>query len=71
MDFQSGDIVDILPNSIAIIDSFHVISWLNHSIIIYLNGLKKKFQDIDRKNYVEILRKRIKHHLMTCSVKTS
>lgn len=91
MDFQSGDIVDILPNrwetttnhyflsipveerrrvkylvcdmynpyinytkryfpnSIAIIDSFHVISWLNHKIIIYLNALKKKFQDRDRK----------------------
>lgn len=102
MDFQSGDIVDILPNrwetttnhyflsipieerrrvkylvcdmynpyinytkryfpnSITIIDSFHIISWLNHKIIIYLNALKKKFQDRDRKNHMEILKKRNK-----------
>lgn len=31
------------PNSIAIIDSFHVVSWLIHKIIFHLNTLKKTF----------------------------
>lgn len=43
------------PNSIAIIDSFHVISWLIHYIIIHINSLKKEFQNRDRKEFKEKL----------------
>ncbi len=50
------------PNSIAIIDSFHVISWLLHHIIIYINSLKKEFQKRDRKEFKEKLIRENKPH---------
>ncbi|WP_455579377.1 ISL3 family transposase [Faecalibacillus intestinalis] len=50
------------PNSIAIIDSFHVVSWLIHKIIIYLNMLKKSFLERDRKAFEEKLIKENKPH---------
>lgn len=45
------------PNSIAIIDSFHVVSWLIYKIIGYLNTLKKAFLERDRKGFIEKLTK--------------
>lgn len=45
------------PSSIAIIDSFHVVAWLNHLIIIYLNNLKKKYVERDRKAFIESCKK--------------
>ena len=39
------------PNSIAIIDSFHVVSWIIRKINNYINDLKKKFQIRDKKIY--------------------
>lgn len=41
------------PNSIAVIDSFHVISWMISKINIYINDIKKKFQERDKKAYEE------------------
>lgn len=41
------------PNSIALIDSFHVVSWLNRLITISINDRKRKYQERDRKNYKE------------------
>lgn len=41
------------PNSIAIIDSFHVVSWLIKKINNYIYELKKKYQENDKKLYKE------------------
>ena len=41
------------PNSVAIVDSFHVVSWIIKKINSYINDLKKKFQTRDKKNYEE------------------
>lgn len=41
------------PNSIAVIDSFHVVAWINSRINTYINDLKKSFQKRDRKIYAE------------------
>lgn len=48
------------PNSIAIIDSFHVIAWINKKINIYINEIKKKYQDRDKKEYEESCKKKNK-----------
>ena len=48
------------PNSVAIIDSFHVVSWLIHKIIIYLNTLKKDFIKRDKDAFEEKLMKQNK-----------
>lgn len=48
------------PNCTVIIDSFHVVSWLIHYIIIYLNALKKKFVERDKKAFEEKLMKQNK-----------
>lgn len=40
-------------NSVAIVDSFHVVSWIIKKINSYINNLKKKFQIRDKKNYEE------------------
>lgn len=50
------------PNSIAIIDSFHVVSWLIHKIIIYLNTLKKSFIERDKKAFKDKLIKQNRPH---------
>lgn len=50
------------PNSIAIIDSFHVVSWLIHKMILYLNTLKKSFLERDKKAFEEKLIKENKPH---------
>ena len=50
------------PNSIAIIDSFHVVSWLIHKIIIYLNTLKKDFIERDKKAFKDKLIRQNKSH---------
>ena len=42
------------PNSIAIIDSFHVVSWILTKINSYINYIKKIFQIRDRKLYDEL-----------------
>lgn len=41
------------PNSIAIVDSFHVVAWLTRKIRYYINNVKKKFQARDYKLYEE------------------
>lgn len=41
------------PNSVAIVDSFHVVSWIIKKINNYINDLKKKFQVRDKKLYKE------------------
>lgn len=46
------------PNSIAIVDSFHIVAWLKRLIIIYLNNLKKKYIEGDRKSFIESCKKR-------------
>ena len=40
-------------NAESIIDSFHVISWINSKINIYINEVKKKYQKIDDERRVE------------------
>lgn len=45
------------PNSIAIIDSFHVVSWILTKINSYINDIKKRFQIKDRKLYEEFCKK--------------
>ena len=45
------------PNSIAIIDSFHVVSWILTKINSYINDIKKRFQIRDRKLYEEFCKK--------------
>ncbi len=45
------------PNSIAIIDSFHVVSWILSKINHYINDVKKKFQIRDKKLYEEYCKK--------------
>jgi len=49
------------PNSVAVIDSFHVISWLIKNINSYINNLKKKFQARDQKRHAEKLKKENKY----------
>ena len=44
--------------AVSIIDSFHVISWINNKINLYINEVKKKYQKIDdekrkERNYKE------------------
>jgi Transposase and inactivated derivatives len=48
------------PNSIAIIDSFHVVSWLIRLINNYLIDLKKKYQERDKKAYIHYLEQKNK-----------
>lgn len=36
-------------NAVSIVDSFHVIKWINDSIGVYINDVKKKYQARDRK----------------------
>lgn len=48
------------PNSVAIIDSFHVVSWLIKKINRYLIDLKNRFLERDRKLFIEELIKRNK-----------
>ena len=38
------------PNAIVITDSFHVIQWLLNLINLYINEVKKKYQERDRRN---------------------
>lgn len=40
---------DYFPNSISIVDSFHVLQWLLTSITRYINEVKKKYMERDRK----------------------
>ena len=40
-------------NAQAIVDSFHVIQWLNRKINLYINQIKKKYQDRDNKELQE------------------
>lgn len=47
------------PNSIAIIDSFHVVSWILTKINSYINDIKKRFQIRDRKLYEEFFSKEV------------
>lgn len=42
------DIKDLyFPNAISIIDSFHVIFWINHQIELYIAKVKKKYRKIN------------------------
>ena len=41
------------PNAETIIDGFHVISWLNNSISKYINSVKKRYMNKDRKRLEE------------------
>lgn len=45
------------PNSIAIVDSFHVVAWILKKINNYINDIKKKFQIRDRKLFEESCKK--------------
>lgn len=45
------------PNSIAVVDSFHVVAWLTRKIRYYINNVKKKFQARDYKLYEETCKK--------------
>lgn len=47
-------------NNIAIIESFHVVSWLLYLIIIYINDVKKKYKERDKKDYIDKLKKQNK-----------
>jgi len=40
---------DYFRNCTVVIDSFHVIQWINNKINIYINEVKKKYQKRDRK----------------------
>ena len=39
------------PNAVSVVDSFHVIQWINHSIEMYIRNLTKKYKQRDRENY--------------------
>ena len=39
------------PNAVPVVDSFHVIQWVTHSIDIYIRRLIKKFKKRDRELY--------------------
>lgn len=41
------------PNSVSIIDSFHILQWLLTFINRYINGVKKKYLERDRKQLEE------------------
>lgn len=40
-------------NARAVVDSFHVIQWMNTRINQYINNVKKKYQDRDEKKLIE------------------
>lgn len=40
-------------NAISIIDSFHVIKWINSSILTYINRVKKRYEAEDEKRLIE------------------
>ena len=40
------------PNAVPVVDSFHVIQWITHSIDMYIKKLIKKFKIRDRENYI-------------------
>ena len=44
------------PESIVIIDSFHVVSWLLKLIGQYIKAVKKKYQERDKANYINFLK---------------
>ena len=44
------------PESIVIIDSFHVVSWLLKLIGQYIKTVKKKYQERDKANYINFLK---------------
>lgn len=46
--------------SIALIDSFHVVAWMNSKINAYINAVKKKYQERDKKLYEEKIRQQNK-----------
>lgn len=37
------------PNAVPVVDAFHVIQWVNHSIDMYIRSLEKTFRERDRK----------------------
>lgn len=39
------------PNAVPVVDSFHVIQWITHSIDMYIRKLIKKFKQRDREFY--------------------
>lgn len=43
----------IFPKAVSLVDSFHVISWLLNKINQYINEVKKRYQEIDRKKLEE------------------
>lgn len=40
------------PNAVSVVDSFHVIQWMIHSIDNYLRSLRKKYKTRDRELYL-------------------
>lgn len=48
------------PNSITVIDSFHVVSWILRKINSYIIDIKKKFLIRDRRQYEESCKKKNK-----------
>ncbi len=45
------------PNAVSIVDSFHVVQWINRKIISYINHVKKRYQKRDLKKLEEENRK--------------
>lgn len=41
------------PNSKSVVDSFHVVQWINHEITLYINKVKKRYKDRDQKKLDE------------------
>lgn len=43
----------VFRNATAVVDSFHVISWLLNKINLYINNVKKRYQELDAKKLAE------------------
>lgn len=41
------------PNAASVVDAFHVIQWMIHSIDLYLRDLNKRFKARDKENYLK------------------
>ena len=39
------------PNAFSVVDAFHVIQWITHSIDMYIRKLIKKYKQRDRELY--------------------
>lgn len=39
------------PNAVSVVDSFHVLQWINHELELYLRGLKRKYRERDMRRH--------------------